>query len=270
MTIWSRAGGWWRKPRKNIALVRNKALEQARGDAIAFIDDDEYPVTDWLLRLRAACLQYQASGVLGPVLPYFEGTPPAWLIKAGFCDRPRHETGFQMPWTECRTGNVLLRREIFAGLAEVFRPQFGTGSEDVDFFRRMSESGRTFAWCDEAIAHEIVPPERWTRSFLLKRALLRGNDSLKHPTGRLKNILTALIAVPLYGLALPFLLLAGHLSGEAVRPFRPALRDSWLASGGRTGILTGGCSFHRPAEREFRPGRFCGVAGDLPDSGRCL
>ena len=32
--------------RPNIALARNKALEHADGDFIAFIDDDEYPVGD--------------------------------------------------------------------------------------------------------------------------------------------------------------------------------------------------------------------------------
>ena len=36
------------EPRQNIALARNKALQHAEGDFIAFIDDDEYPEDDWL------------------------------------------------------------------------------------------------------------------------------------------------------------------------------------------------------------------------------
>src|SRR3954468_12143650 len=31
------------EPRQNIALTRNKAIEHAHGDFIAFIDDDEWP-----------------------------------------------------------------------------------------------------------------------------------------------------------------------------------------------------------------------------------
>src|SRR5580704_8315703 len=31
------------EPRQNIALARNKALENAAGDYVAFIDDDEFP-----------------------------------------------------------------------------------------------------------------------------------------------------------------------------------------------------------------------------------
>ena len=33
------------EPEQNIALARNKALANAKGDFIAFIDDDELPVT---------------------------------------------------------------------------------------------------------------------------------------------------------------------------------------------------------------------------------
>src|SRR4051812_14488316 len=37
------------EPIQKFALVRNRALSQARGEFIAFIDDDEFPVKDWLL-----------------------------------------------------------------------------------------------------------------------------------------------------------------------------------------------------------------------------
>ena len=39
------------EPQQNIALARNRAVQQARGDLIAFIDDDETPSDLWLFRL---------------------------------------------------------------------------------------------------------------------------------------------------------------------------------------------------------------------------
>src|SRR2546425_8151119 len=36
------------QPHRNIALTRNKAVENAGGDFIAFIDDDEFPTERWL------------------------------------------------------------------------------------------------------------------------------------------------------------------------------------------------------------------------------
>jgi len=198
------------QPVKNFALARNTAVANATGDFVVFIDDDEFPTKNWLRNLFTTCIRCNVAGVLGPVRPHFEPQPPEWVVRGGFYDRPGHATGFVMNWHECRTGNVFLRRSIFDGLTEVFRPEFGTGGEDQDFFRRMIERRHTFIWCDEAVVYEVVPPGRWKRSVLIKRALLRGQNSFQHPDGRFRNTCKSLVAVPLYAVALPFLLMGGQ------------------------------------------------------------
>jgi succinoglycan biosynthesis protein ExoM len=195
---------------QNIALVRNKALAHASGEFIACIDDDEFPVKDWLLRLFKACTEQEVDGVLGPVNPFYEQTPPPWLVKGKFYDRPRHKTGFILDWSEGRTGNVLFRRRILEGLGEAFRREFGSGGEDRDFFMRLMERGCVFTWCDEAVAYEVVSPERWKRGFMLRRALLRGKMSLNNRTIGIAGVAKSALAVPLYSAALPFLLVAGQ------------------------------------------------------------
>jgi succinoglycan biosynthesis protein ExoM len=198
------------EPRKNIALARNKALQYLRGNFVAFIDDDEFPADDWLQKLMAACDEYRADGVLGPVRPHFESPPPKWIVKGRFCERPEHETGRMMPWDECRTGNLLFRRQIVDGIAQPFKEEFGNGGEDMDFFSRMTENGRVFVWCNEAIAYETVPPSRCRRGYMLKRALLRGKNILKHSSGVWRFIAVSVAAVPLYLLFLPITVVLGH------------------------------------------------------------
>jgi succinoglycan biosynthesis protein ExoM len=172
------------EPRQNIALARNKALEHAQGDFVAFIDDDEFPATDWLQKLLAACDQYQADGALGPVRPHFESPPhhgssEAVSVRDRRSDRPGYEMG------RMSTGSLLFRTQILDSLGERFKPEFDTGGEDKDFFMRLTQRGRVFVWCNEAIAYETVPPSRRSRGYMLKRALLRGRNILKHPVGRL-------------------------------------------------------------------------------------
>lgn len=198
------------EPRKNIALARNDALRHASGDYVAFIDDDEFPVKDWLMLMLAACRAYGSAGVLGPVRPHFDEPPPSWIVRGGFCERPEHPTGQLMDWRECRTGNVLFRRAILDGEPEPFREQFGTGGEDVDFFMRMTRRGHVFRWCNEGVAFETVPPERWTRRYMLRRALLRGRNTLKLPGQQLPLLVKSLVAAPLYTAMLPFTLLFGQ------------------------------------------------------------
>jgi succinoglycan biosynthesis protein ExoM len=194
---------------QNIAMARNKAVNHAIGDFIAFIDDDEFPRERWLLTLFQACRTYGVDGVLGPVKPYFDEGTPGWVIKGKFYDRPSYRTGLVIDATKGRTGNVLLKRGLFAGIGEPFRAQFQSG-EDQDFFRRMIEKGHSFIWCEEAVAYEVVPPIRWKRSFMLKRALLRGGVTPLHPTFGFRDVLKSLIAVPAYVVALPFALVSGQ------------------------------------------------------------
>ena len=198
------------EPRRSISHARNAALAKATGDAIAFIDDDEWPQPDWLNNHLSALQRPGVAGVLGPVRPHFDQPPPDWVIRGRFCERPEHETGFVMPWEECRTGNVLFRREILNGIDPVFLPEFGTAGGDVNFFWRMMQKGHRFIWCNEAVVYEVVPPSRWRRRFMLSRALLRGGNFLQHPEGRLGALARSVIAVPAYTIMLPFLLVAGH------------------------------------------------------------
>jgi succinoglycan biosynthesis protein ExoM len=195
---------------QNIALARNRALQHAEGNFIAFIDDDEYPIDDWLLHLFKTCATCGVDGVLGPVKPYFEQDPPEWAKKGRFFERPSFDTGYRLNWEQARTGNVLFKRDILNAVEIPFRSEFDVAGEDVDFFRRMIGNGCTFVWCNEAVVNEVVPASRCTRTFLLKRALLRGSNFSKHPTHRFRNGAKSLIAVPCYALSLPILMLFGQ------------------------------------------------------------
>ena len=196
------------EPEQNIALVRNKCLEYAKGDYVAFIDDDEFPATDWLVTLLSVCEAHGADGVLGPVRPWFDQPPPRWLVRGRFCDRPEHVTGLWLHWRQTRTGNVLFRRQILEGIQGPFRREFGNGGEDQDFFRRMSQRGYRFVWCNEAVVYEVVPPDRWKRGYMWRRALLRGQNERLFLNVR--SIAKSILAVPFYVMILPFLLLLGQ------------------------------------------------------------
>jgi glycosyltransferase involved in cell wall biosynthesis len=197
-------------PEQNIALARNEAIEKAKGTHVAFVDDDEIPVNEWLLQLYRACSIYGADGVLGPVNPKFEKKPPRWVIKGRVFERPSHQTGCILNWNNTRTGNVLLKGEIFSEPGARFRREFGSGGEDRDFFRRMIEKGHTFVWCDEAPVYEIIPPERWNESVLIKRALLRGKVAFGSSHSKPMSVLKSILATVAYTSGLPIFLLLGY------------------------------------------------------------
>jgi glycosyltransferase involved in cell wall biosynthesis len=200
---------YFAEPRQSIALARNAALTNARGEFVAFIDDDEVPMKQWLRILFTECETRGVDGVLGSVKPRYEDPPPKWVVVGGFYDRNSYPTGMVIDGTKGRTGNVLFRRRIVDGEPGPFRPEFRTG-EDQDFFHRMIAKGYVFIWCDEAVAYEWVPLNRWNRRFLLRRALLRGVTSALYPTVGPKDIIKSLLAVPVYIVLLPFASVISH------------------------------------------------------------
>jgi succinoglycan biosynthesis protein ExoM len=197
------------EPIQNIPMARNKAVEHASGDFVAFIDDDEFPTKRWLLTLLDACDRFGVDGVVGPVKRHFDERPPRWIVDGRFYERPTYPTGLVIDWRKGRTNNVLLKRRIFPPGVQPFREEFRTG-EDQDFFRRMIDMGRVFVWCNEAEVYEVVPPIRWKRTFILRRALLRGTVSIVNPTFGWREVTKSFVAIPVYLAALPLACLLGH------------------------------------------------------------
>ena len=197
------------EPRQNIALARNAAIRRARGEFLAFLDDDEFPSERWLLTLFEACERYGVDGVVGPVHRHFDEEPPRWIVRGDFYQRSTYATGREIEWRMGRTNNVLVKTAILPSDGPVFRPEFLTG-EDQDFFRRMIERGHRFVWCNEAVVYEVVPRIRWRRTFMLRRALLRGKVSPLDPTFGSRDIAKSLVAVPAYAAMLPFAQILGH------------------------------------------------------------
>jgi succinoglycan biosynthesis protein ExoM len=199
----------------NIALVRNTAIKNSKGAYIAFIDDDEFPIENWLINHFNTLNKYGIDGVLGPVLPYFEVKPPRWVVKGKLCERKRFTTGDILLSENTRTGNVLLKKKIFNDEENYFDLNFGSGGEDVDFFRRMIKKGYKFVSCDEAIVYEEVPYNRLKLSYFLKRSFLTGNLSYNYQKKdmthliKIKIIAKSLSALLIYITILPFTFIFG-------------------------------------------------------------
>jgi glycosyltransferase involved in cell wall biosynthesis len=169
------------QPRKNISLTRNRTVELAVGDWIAFVDDDERAPVYWLQQLLDAAARFDADGVLGPVNPVVPASAPGWILRGRFYEFPRMDTGAVIPPNRLRFGNVLFRGSWLHRTPGPFDPAFGlTGGEDGDLLSRLRQQGARIVWCDEAVVHEPVDSSRLSLRWLLRRALSGGQDFARH------------------------------------------------------------------------------------------
>lgn len=206
------------EPVRTIATARNHALRLAEGDFIAMIDDDEFPPPNWLLTMYRAMQTFEVDGVLGPVRPFFEQPPPAWLMKGEFSGAPAYRTGTLLRWQQTYAGNALLKADVCCKRKVFFDESYTMGGEDQVFFRSAMQAGCRFVAVEEGTVYETVPPERWGKKYYLRRAIANGFNAHKAQLSqswslsRLTMPFKSVVAVCLYAVALPFAFIVGdHL-----------------------------------------------------------
>jgi succinoglycan biosynthesis protein ExoM len=231
------------QPEKNIAITRNRTVAAARGDWLAFIDDDERAPPAWLAQLADAARCHAADGVLGPVVPILPAAAPAWIQRGSFYSWARMPTGVVVPLNRLRFGNVLLRARLLAADRAPFDPAYGlTGGEDGDLLARLVGAGAHIVWCDEAIVTEPVEPARLSLRWLMRRALRGGQDFARHSRAGRYGRPTVASRVQFVGRAIAQLALATVLV-PVTWPFGRHLAARWLltaaANTGKLSVLAG-------------------------------
>ena len=160
-------------PQNNIATGRNILLDHSQHDLLAFLDDDEYPVAQWLeelLHIKNTC---DATVVAGPVPAVFHPSAPAWVHTVDLHNTRGRRNAQTIEHTG--TGNVLIDKARIGKLR--FDESFGkSGGSDTDFFLRVRENNGLIYWASDAIAYEDIPEARSSASYLIHRFIKQGEN----------------------------------------------------------------------------------------------
>lgn len=181
----------------NISAARNALIDEATGDWIALVDDDEWVEPDWLARLLACAHEFKADVVVGPVYPRYPAEAPDWLVRANPLYNDWGSRGKRLQTG--RGGNTLLRADLAQRFSVRFDPALGrTGGEDTAFFAAAAARGARIFATDDACAHEHVPAERLAPAYILSRAVRSGQsyaDAHRRGNGLAAEVLFTLDAL---------------------------------------------------------------------------
>lgn len=172
------------------SYARNRAVEEARGDFILFIDDDAVAEPDWAAEMLTEIERRRLDVACGMVLPRWGQEPPRWLGPRLYVRLAVHDSArlAVTPRAERETihnyfsANVGFRRRTFEIFGK-FRQDLGVvggnpmSGEDTELFERVMANGGTVGFAPRARVHHIIPPERMRRSYLRRKSYAFGYGS---------------------------------------------------------------------------------------------
>lgn len=163
------------EPTPGIAAVRNRILDEAGDvDLVAFIDDDERPLPQWLSSLLTTWREHRTDAVMGRVISVFAQDVDPWLLATGVYRRRERPTGSHVP--TAAAGNLLVDARQLRARGVRFDERLGlAGGEDTLFSRVLARHGGRIVWCNESRTEDEVPAERLTRQWAMRRAYNGGN-----------------------------------------------------------------------------------------------
>lgn len=210
-----------RHPQPGISHARNRALAEARGSWVVFLDDDATARAGWLEAYRQFFKNpavARAAAVGGRVYPRYEVPPPVWIgARENLLDRGAQAAPFDergAPWA-CNLGVV----RAIALQCGGFNPALGRkgkslmSAEETELCHRLRRAGHEVWWLPQAEIDHRVAAERLTVPCLLRMMFCLGRSAalirLQMTQGLWRRLAFRVLRLLLTPLHLLFYLVAG-------------------------------------------------------------
>jgi glycosyltransferase involved in cell wall biosynthesis len=216
-----------REEKLGLSNARNRAIAEARGEFVIFMDDDETADPDWLCAFERLIRAHNPDAFGGRIKVLFEDLRPAWLQDEllgflGELNRNDQVCPLADPYASFYGGNFGFRKSVCdtVGGFDAMLGRKGTdntGGEEVDFYRRLLTAGFKVWWTPDAIIHHRIQAAKLERSYFL---------DLHYRMGRMEAIRTRGMG----SRRPPF-----YVFGQLLRAIRNVLGVWWQS--GRTATL---------------------------------
>jgi glycosyltransferase involved in cell wall biosynthesis len=173
------------EPEPGVSRARNAGVAAARGDLLAFVDDDAVAESRWLATLLGAYDRWPRVGAAcGRARLRLERRPPSWYGR--FTESWYSAMDFgptarllldpnEVPWSLNLSARAALAREVGGFPAQLGRVDGNLHSgEEYPFISGVRATGMHIAYEPDAVVWHAVPAERLRLRWLMRRTWAEG------------------------------------------------------------------------------------------------
>jgi glycosyltransferase involved in cell wall biosynthesis len=171
------------EPQQGLSHARNRGWREARGQYVAFIDDDAQASRDWLeTALHCFCrVRPEPLAIGGKILPAYDALKPKWfqddLEVRSLGDDPR----FLRSGESFSGSNMVFRRDVLENYGGFdvnvgVKGRYLSVGEETNLFAQIwqDKPDASFYYSPAMIVYHAVPEYKMTVSYSLKRSFVTG------------------------------------------------------------------------------------------------
>ena len=163
--------------KSGLSYARNRGIREAKGQIIAFTDDDVIVDNHWIQNIDKAFKEHDdVACVGGKILPIWEAPKPSWL-KTRWYDYlallDYGDSAAYMITSNIWGANLAVKSEIFRKYG-LFDSNLGRkpgklyGGEETDFLHRVRNAGEKLLYYPLSIIYHHVPGNRMSKNYFRK------------------------------------------------------------------------------------------------------
>ncbi|MGH9344896.1 MAG: glycosyltransferase [Terriglobia bacterium] len=162
------------EPQQGKSFALNAGIKEAKGNIVAFTDDDVTLDPKWMLSLKEALDEWGCIGAAGKIVPVWNDPVPPWFEMEGQQAVGHFDMGDAPKETNYAHGaNAAFRREAFEKYG-LFRVDLGpdgkaaAGYEDDEFGHRLTRLGEKIMYAPGAIVYHPVETHKLNKAYFRK------------------------------------------------------------------------------------------------------